>query len=138
MAGSRSRDKQTVLEMERSKQWDPIKITIGPVVLFNLFTNVLGFWVSSITARFADDTKLFRIQISMTECEKLWRNLSKLGEWSIMWGIKFYVSKCKGMHFGAKKSPNFKYMLMGSELAETKIGRDFGTIMESFVKMSTH
>ena len=40
------------------------------------------------------------------------------------------------MHTGAKKT-NFKYNLMGSELAVTKQERDLGIVADSLMKMST-
>ena len=75
---------------------------MGPI-LFNLFINDLELGVNSEVAKFADDTKLFKVDTTQRDCEELQRDLSKLGEWASKWQIRFNVSKCKVMHLGAKK-----------------------------------
>ena len=70
-----------------------------------MFMNDLELGVSSEVARFADDTKLFKVVKTQRDCEELQRDLSKLGEWASKWQMQFNVSKCKVMHVGAKKIP---------------------------------
>ena len=86
-------------------------------------------------AKFADDTKLFRVVKTREDCEALQRDLSKMGEWASTWQMGFNVAKCKVMHIGAK-NPNYKYTLMGSELAETDQERDLGVVVDNSMKMS--
>lgn len=49
------------------------------IVLFNLFINYLKLRLSNIVAKFANDTKLFRIVKYKADCEELQENISKLG-----------------------------------------------------------
>ena len=64
------------------------------------FINDLELGVSSEAAKFADDTKLFKVVTTQRDCEELQRDLSKLGEWASKWQMWFSVSKCKVMHVG--------------------------------------
>ena len=77
---------------------------MGPI-LFNLFINDLELGVSREVAKFANDTKLFKVVRTQRDCEELQRDLYKLGEWEPKWQMWFSVSKCKVMHVGAK-NPN--------------------------------
>ncbi|CAM4607019.1 unnamed protein product [Lepidochelys olivacea] len=104
---------------------------LGPV-LFNLFINDLEKGVNSEVAKFADDTKLLKIVKTKADCEEL----TKLSEWATKWQMKFNVDKCKVMHIG-KNNPNYKYNMMGANLATTNQEKDLGIIMDSSVKTST-
>lgn len=53
-------------------------------------------------AKFAEDTKLFRMVKSRVDFEKLQDNLSKLGEWTRKGQMKFSVGKYMVMHTGTK------------------------------------
>ena len=108
---------------------------LGPV-LFNLFINDMESGLSSEVAKFADDTKLFRVVKTRRDCEELQKDLSKLEEWAAKWQMRFNVGKCKVMHIGAK-NPNFKYRLTGSELSVTDQERDLGVLVDSSMKVST-
>ena len=46
------------------------------LVLFNLFINDLETGISSEVAKFADDTKLFRVAKTRRDCEELQKDLS--------------------------------------------------------------
>ena len=107
---------------------------LGPM-LFNLFINDLELGLSSEVAKFADDTKLFRVVKAREDCEALQRDLSRLEEWASMWQMRFNVAKCKVMHIGTK-NPKYKYKLMGSELAETDQERDLGVMIDNSLKTS--
>ncbi|KAF7253255.1 hypothetical protein EYD10_01525 [Varanus komodoensis] len=84
--------------------------------------------------QFADEVKLFTMVKTIRNCEKLQRHLSKLGGMGIKWQMQFNITKHKIMHFGSK-NPNYRYMLMGLELAVTELERDLGVVMDSSMKI---
>ncbi|CAM5159894.1 unnamed protein product [Natator depressus] len=84
---------------------------LGPI-LFNLFINDLEKGVNSEVAKFADDTKLFKIVKTKADCEELQKDLTKLSDWATKWQMKFNVDKCKVTHIG-KNNPNSTYNMMG-------------------------
>ena len=133
--------KQRVGVNGQLSQWREVKSgvpqgsVLGPV-LFNLFINDLETGISSEVAKFADDTKLFRVVKTKRDCEELQKDLSKLGEWAEKWQMRFNVKKCKVMHIGAKNQ-NFTYRLMGSELSVTAQERDLGVLVDNSMKVST-
>lgn len=45
--------------------------------------------------------------------------------WASVWEVMFSIGKCKVMDTGTR-NPNFKYMVMGSELVEVKTERYWG------------
>lgn len=66
--------------------------------------------MSSVLTKFADGTKI----IYYGEA------LYVLSERATMWKVKFIVGKCEAMHTWIIPPPQFKYMLMGSGMAEIK------------------
>ena len=85
----------------------PQASVLAPII-FNLFINDLELGVSNEVAKFADDTKLFKVVKTERYCEELQRDPSKLGEWASKWQMWFNVSKCKVMHVGAKNPTQFQ------------------------------
>ncbi|CAM5106410.1 unnamed protein product [Eretmochelys imbricata] len=108
---------------------------LGPI-LFNLFINDLEKGINSEVAKFADDTKLFKIVKTKADCEELQKALTKLTDWATKWQMKLNVDKCKVMHTG-KNNPNDTYSTMGANLATTNQEKDLGVIVGSSLKTST-
>lgn len=50
--------------------------------LINLLLNSLDLWVSGVVARFAGNTRLFRIVKIKNDIKELLENISRLGEWT--------------------------------------------------------
>lgn len=73
-----------------SQQWIPQGQVLGQFY-FNLLVYDLELEVSSVLARFAHDTELFMMVKPKADCEDLLEYLHKLGEWAIVWKIKFTV-----------------------------------------------
>lgn len=62
---------------------------------FNLFGSGLKLGVSSTVAKFACVMQLHRLVKTNASCEELQEDFYKLGEWAIMWQMKFSVANCK-------------------------------------------
>ncbi|CAM5167108.1 unnamed protein product [Eretmochelys imbricata] len=65
---------------------------LGPVLL-SVFINNLEKGVNSEVAKYADDIKLLKIVKFKADCEELQRDLTKLGDWTRKWQMKFNVDK---------------------------------------------
>lgn len=89
------------------------------LVLLNLFSRDLKLGVSYVVAKFADDTRLFRMVKTKADCEDLRKGLHKLDEWAKTWQTKFGVGKkCSDKYWD--KNLSFISRQVGFELAETK------------------
>ena len=58
---------------------------------------------------FADDTKIGSVINNVNDCELLQNYLSRVYDWSCMWGLMFNPLKCKVISF-SKKHPSIKYV----------------------------
>jgi ribonuclease P/MRP protein subunit RPP40 len=100
---------------------------LGPL-LFLLYVNDLASIVKSNVKMFADDTKIWAKIKENEDAEQLKQDLSKLGEWSDNWLLKFNLDKCKVMHIG--HDLNIEYCLRNGQdtksLSSTKEERDLG------------
>lgn len=84
-------------------------------MLVNLFVHYLELGVSSVIAKFADDTKLAD---------------DKLHYWATTWLMKFSI--------GNKiKNSDFKYMLLGFDVAAAEAEKHFVAVVGSLMKIMT-
>jgi ribonucleases P/MRP protein subunit RPP40 len=74
---------------------------LGPLP-FLIFINDLDAAVSlaEILLKFADDTKLARVIRDEKDRQELQTALNGLMDWSVKWGMRFNIQKCKVMHLG--------------------------------------
>ncbi|CAM5151637.1 unnamed protein product [Natator depressus] len=107
---------------------------LGPV-LFNIFINDLTSGLNSEVAKFADNTKLFKIVKSKADREGLQRDLTKVGDWATQWQMIFNIDKCKVIHIG-KNNPNYTFRMMGYKLAVITQERDLGVTVDGSLKSS--
>jgi len=66
-----------------------------------MFVNEIPSIVSSPVLMFANDTKIFRVIKNRDDYIALQNDLELLQRWSQQWHLKFNVSKCKHLNFGA-------------------------------------
>ena len=113
---------------------------LGPM-LFVCFINDLPDVVHAIIQMFADDAKLFKRIIQVTDCESLAADLLELERWSSKWLLRFNPSKCKVMRLG-NNSPPFDYLMGPPEnrqiLEVTKEEKDLGVYVDDQLKYSKH
>ena len=79
---------------------------LGPI-LFIIFINDLPSALpdGTLTALYADDTKLYRSIFSYLDADKLQQALTNLDSWSLHNNINFNASKCKVLTVTRKKNP---------------------------------
>ena len=105
---------------------------LGPV-MFGIYVNDLVEGIDSHINLFADDAKIMRRVEGVDDCEKLQRDLDKIGEWSRTWQMEFNLNKCKIMEFGrSKRRVHWDYKMGGVSLKKSGEEVDLGvTITES-------
>ena len=105
---------------------------LGPL-LFLIYVNDLEDNIKNLMLKFADDAKLFSKIVQYDNF--LQEDLNILKEWSVKWGLKFNIDKCKIMHMG-KSNPNTVYSIDNTALKVITEERDLGVVMSSDFKSS--
>jgi len=109
---------------------------LGPV-LFLIFVNDLQVGTTSRILKFADDTKLFRTVVNLSDHSMLQNDLDTVCEWTNRWQMKFNVSKCKVMHYGRKNTgvePSDS--MHGEPIEEVCSEKDLGVVFSNDLKVS--
>ena len=109
---------------------------LGPT-LFLVFINDLPMTISSLSALFADDSKVFRLVNTDSDIEELQNDLHSLHQWSAKWQLPFNSSKCKVIHYGAK-NPKASYTLGELKLSEVDRETDLGVLFDTTLSFSSH
>ncbi|XP_064923730.1 SH2 domain-containing protein 4B isoform X1 [Columba livia] len=109
---------------------------LGPA-LFNRFINDLDKGIECTISKFADDTKLGGVAVTLEGCAAIQRDLGKLESWVGKKLMKYNKEKCRVLHLG-RNNPRFQYKL-GNDLLESSIGeKDLGVLVDSRMTMSQH
>lgn len=103
---------------------------LGPV-LFLLYVNSLpDSIITSKTATFADDTKIYKPIMSLCDSHLLQDDLSRLVSWSDSVGLIFNSSKCKAQRITRKLKPiTYDYTMDRTTLEFTESEKDLGVIV---------
>lgn len=101
---------------------------LGPI-LFIIFVNDLPSSVVSTAKLFADDTKLYRQIISVSDCDNLQDDLNTLSAWSKLWLLKFNALKCIVLKI--RQALNYTYTLNGVELDVVSEQKDLGVLISN-------
>jgi len=109
---------------------------LGPT-LFLLFINDLPSVVSSCSALFADDTKVYSAVSSPDDSDRLQQDINALNEWSECWQLPFNESKCKLIHYG-RNNPKYSYKIGNTVIAEVMQEKDLGVTFDPALSFSTH
>ena len=113
---------------------------LGPI-LFLVYVNDLPTCVRSGTKLFADDTKLYVRSDKPGATEKLQEDLEALESWADNSQLRFHPDKCFIMKIG-RSCPDSQYVMKkGSDkivLAETKVERDLGVLVDSQLAFKDH
>jgi hypothetical protein len=137
---------QRVVSEGATSTWSPVTSGVpqgsilGPL-LFLIFINDLPDNVSYGTnsAFYADDSKLYREVTSISDCQSLQDDLTKLEKWSIDSRMKFSTGKCNVFTVTRKHKPfEFSYHLYGNELLICKEEKDLAILVSSDLKWAPH
>ena len=123
-------------------EWDkvisgvPQGSVLGPL-LFLIFINDIDEGILSKLKKFADDTKLYREIINISDCNILQNDLNNLAAWSEEWKMLFNVDKCSVMHLGRKNDKHVYSMDSSSNLKNIELERDLGLLVDNNIKFSS-
>ena len=101
----------------------------GPLLFVNdLPSSVL----SSSIFLFADDAKCVMPVSSITDCQLLQNDLTRLVEWSTTWNLLLNEDKCSVSHLTASQFPlTYNYSISGRLLPSKSTQRDLGIIISA-------
>ena len=109
---------------------------LGPL-LFNIYVNDIPDVVSSPILLFTDDIKIFRCIKTYQDYIQLQSDLNCLSERSLMWKLKFNISKCNVLHLGFSHQQHI-YYLSGAAIQPVLSVRDLGVIIDYDLKFHEH
>ena len=112
---------------------------LGPL-LFIIFINDLPSALpdGSLTALYADDTKLYGSILSYQDAAKLQQALTNLDSWSLHNNINFNASKCKVLSVTRKKTPvRYGYHLGQIDLQRVNEETDLDVVITSKLTWET-
>jgi hypothetical protein len=114
-------------------EWVPVRSgvpqgsVLGPI-LFNLYTNDLDEWLTSIILKYADDAKIMATVDDIESCTVIQEDLQKVDSWSETWQMQLNPKKCKVMHIG-QKNLQYEYTIKGEPLLCTSKEKDLGILV---------
>jgi hypothetical protein len=112
---------------------------LGPL-LFLLYINDLPDVIkNSKIALFADDVKMYSEVININDCHNLQDDINSLCAWSVTWGMRLNVSKCKVLSVSRKKNTViFNYAINSEQLERLDVMRDLGVIIDNKLSWNDH
>ena len=111
----------------------------GPLLFIIFINNLPGALPDgSLTALYADDTKLYGSILSYQDAAKLQQALTNLDSWSLHNNINFNASKCKVLSVTRKKNPvRHDYHLGQVDLQRVNEETDLGVMITSKLTWET-
>ena len=113
---------------------------LGPM-LFVIFINDIPKVVENgtMSALFADDTKVYRTITSVSDCHQLQQALTNLDVWSSDNNITFNALKRKVLSVNRKKTPiSYVYCLGSEQLLKVEEEKDLGVTLSSKLLWDSH
>ena len=105
---------------------------LGPL-LFLIYINDLYTGLKSEIAKFADDTELEGLSISVKACSTLQSDLNGIFQWSKTWPLKFSVDKWKVLHMGHNHI-NYPLSIDNRQMKVVSEEKDLGVIVSRDLK----
>ena len=112
---------------------------ISPL-LFILYINDLTNHVDSCEISvYAEDSKLFREILPVTDCQLVQKDLDRVCLWCETWHLKLNADKCCIMTFTNKnKYLSFDYAILSQSLPRVTAVKDLGVTLISNLKFKDH
>jgi hypothetical protein len=113
---------------------------LGPLLFLYYINDIYeGILNDSKVYLYADDSKIFKRVITITDCENLQRDLNYLSIWSKTWGLKFNETKCKIMSISRKKNKIlYDYNLNEYPLERVNVFCDLGVLITDDLTWEVH
>lgn len=112
---------------------------LGPL-LFSIYINDIGDSLNYANhLLYADDTKLYRIITSLSDCKNLQNDLNALTNYCSLNQLYLNQSKCSIITYTRKNRPiHYNYTISNNSLQRVSNIRDLGVIMDSRVSFNLH
>ena len=109
---------------------------LGPL-LFLLYINDLPKVVKGMISLYADDSKLYQVTNSVSDCISLAEDVLNVQEYFSEWQLKLNIPTCGVLHMGSS-GIEFPYRLNGFVTESGETCRDLGISVTSSLSVSSH
>ena len=112
---------------------------LGPL-LFNIFVNdIVSVFQNSCFLMYADDSKIFRIVESLSDCDRLQNDLDRLINYCFDNFLYLNIKKCNVITFSRKREPiMYKYRLNNEIISRQSEVRNLGVHLDSKLTFGPH
>ena len=129
----------------KASDWKPVfsRVPQGSQIsslLFILYINDLTNHVDSCEiSLYADDSKLFREILSVTDCQLVQKDLDSVSLWCETWHLKLNAENFCIMTFtNKKKYLSFDYAILSQSLPRVTVVKDLGVTLNSNLYFKDH
>ena len=115
----------------------PQGTVLGPL-FFNIYMNDLNDEiVNSNLVLYADDSKIYKIINSATDCLEMAEDLLNLEDWVSAWQMKLNINKCELLSVGSS-NVDYPYKLNGFVVPGGDVCRDLGVYVSDNLSFTQH
>ena len=109
---------------------------LGPgQFLYYMYVNNLLAGLNSSVRKIADDTIAYLVIITPHESEKVQADLTIMGDWEVLWKMKFHANKCNVLTVTNKRKPlQTDYKLLDHTLSRVTFANYLGVIITNDLK----
>ena len=103
---------------------------LGPI-LFTIYINDIDLCLQQhdgFISKFADDTKIAKVVNDPNTALEMQTIVTRLQNWSCIWGMKFNAEKCCVLHFG-NRNQNFQYTMNEVVISSESNQKDLGVMI---------
>ena len=125
--------------MPRCQIWCPSGNYPSTIIVFNIYINDLPLSIIANISLYADDTILYSIIHSISDCQALQNDLNSLSQWATRTDMYFNPDKSVYMCITRKHNPVlYKYTIENTAIQQVSSTKYLGITVSNGLIYSTH
>ena len=112
---------------------------LGPLLFMAMIDDIQDVLKFSSYLLFADDLKIYRKILNISDCIKLLDDINSLVRWSLFNNLHFNIKKCACMTYSRSKNPIiFNYRMNNEDVCRVLSFKDIGIVFDSRLTFTNH